>query len=219
MGEHAREEASAASATAARADSGMRELREQLQKLQLEVREASSRPAAGAEAGAFVARIASLGWDTEESVLIERARSVLEAAQVQSADILGLSAAVGRTRLGSVCEAVFASKAALSGAKVVVRGLRREYVQGRAVWLDHRQTPAEPKAVKAVHKVADMIKEMEGGREPPMQVTKDLSTRRVMVSGRRVLFIADGQVRWTRDGVARYAENERGIVAEFAAAS
>lgn len=185
-GDQAVAEAAAATATATRVDAGMSELRAQMERMQLELREVAARPAApaSAEADVVVARVANLGWDTEEDALLERARAVLAAADSKSEDIVALPAAVGRTQLTSACEAAFASKAAFSRARIAVRGLRRECVQGRAVWLGYKQTPEESRAVKMVRKVAEMLRELEGGREPPMQVTKDMGSRSVMVGGR-----------------------------------
>lgn len=111
VGEGAHHLAEAAVARASDVSAGMQDLRDQLQRLQLEVREAATRPSPAGEADAHVARIANLGWDADETVLLERARAVLTAAQVQDTDLVALSAAVGRSRLGSACEAVFASRA------------------------------------------------------------------------------------------------------------
>lgn len=148
-----------------------------------------------------------------------RARAVLASADVKEGDVVALSAVVGRTQLGSACEAAFATKAARDRARIAVRGLRREYVSGRAVWLDHKQTPAEARAVKIVHKAAEILLELEGSREAPMQVSKDMASRSVMVASRRVLFVSDGHVKWTRDGMARYVEDDREVVSAFAEAA
>lgn len=61
-----------------------------------------------------------------------------------------------------------------------------------------------------------MVKEIGGGKDPPLAVSKDMATRSVLVCGRRILFISKEQLVWTRDGAARYAEEERGMIAVFA---
>lgn len=98
--------------------------------------------------------------------LVDRARAVLEAAEVLPAGVLALSAAVGRSRLGSACDVVFRDRAACSRAKVAVRGLWREFVDGRRVWLDRRQSP-EARTVKSMHKAVGMLRDLEGACSRP----------------------------------------------------
>lgn len=79
---------------------------------------------------------------------------------------------------GSSAELWFQDPADLQKARLVVRALRRSYLDGRVVWLDARRERAENLPVRNTHTLPDAIK--EAGIN---DVVKDIPGRTVRAAG------------------------------------
>lgn len=208
---HATQQSEGAVAAAARVDASMDTLRTDLEALRLELwTHVAGQRAGGSDSqpSTLVARLANLGWDDAGDVLLRRADEVLAAARVPREAISALSAVVGLQQLGSACE----------GARVAVRGLRMAFGNGRPVWLDRKQSAADQRTVRAVHRAYEVLADVEATMQPSLPVVKDVPARSILAGRQRVLFVSRGDVQWTRYGASRYDEEDRRLVAAFASA-
>lgn len=105
---------------------------------------------------------------------------------------------------GSAVEVHFRGPMELAAARVAVRAAHKEFVPGRIVWLEERQIAVEAAAAaKAVHHLADAVRDVEAERTAPAQVTKDMASRSIWVAQTRIAFISKGDVHWTAAGRRR----------------
>lgn len=179
---------------------------------------ASGRGPAGEE-GRRLARLGGLGWDTPAADLEARAVDVLTAAGISHQSYGPVAAAVGRSGKGSAAETVFEIHAALEAARVAVRALKRSYSQTRLVWLEVAKTRAENAPVRVMHRVADLLAELERSRQDCLPVRRDAASRGVTVGDMRIAYVAGDKIVWTPAGLARYSASDRSDADSIAAAS
>lgn len=67
-----------------------------------------------------------------------------------------------------------------------MKALRKIYVEGGPIWVDKRRTKAESATVRAVHRIAELLKDLEAARGPPGVVIKELPTKSVWAAHRGV---------------------------------
>jgi hypothetical protein len=155
-----------------------------------------------------VARIGSLGWDTEKKVLQERALAVLKDAGVDPQTYTALVPVCGRSGKGSAAELLFRTPAGLQAARLQVRSLGREFDAGKPSWLDAKKERAELKPARVIHRIAEVLQEFENNRDDKGEVKKDTIGKTVSVSGHRACFTLNGSLKWSAWAVARYPQSE-----------
>lgn len=154
----------------------------------------------------LTARIANLGWDDAIEQLVLLPREILALAKIDSTTHGPVVPITNRVGVGSAVEVHFKTQADLAAARVAVRALRKEYAAGRTVWLDRWQSAAEAAAAKAVHRLADALKDIEQEKSQPAAVAKDMPSRSVLVSQTRIAFVSSGEVHRTAAGTHRCGE-------------
>lgn len=97
-------EAAAAMTAVRQHEAVMEELRQQVEALRVDVHSRSSEASGPSAAERSVARVANLGWDADETLLVQRAKEVLQRAGVVSSASSTVAPLVTRTRLGSAAE-------------------------------------------------------------------------------------------------------------------
>ena len=160
-------------------------------------------------------RIGNLGWDTEADVLLARGKEVLEKANVDPNSHSVVVAAVGRSGKGSACEVTFISPAALQAARLAVQTSAQSFVDSKIVWLDAQKEPEELRAARVIHRIAEMLNEMESARTPSLEVVKNMRGGYVTVGGTRAAYTLRGDVKWAAWAVNRYSEDERDWATSF----
>lgn len=165
--------------------------------------------AGGASSGRTVARIGCRGWDEQSHVLERRAKELLELAGVPAAELRSVAAAVGRTGLGSSCEAAFVDSEALDRAAVAVKAARKCYVAERPAWLAAARTRAELAPIRQMHRLADFLSDSLEGSGSAARVTRDAASRAVAVAGVRAAVVAADRIVWTAHGVKTFGANVR----------
>jgi hypothetical protein len=155
-----------------------------------------------------VARIGSLGWDTEKKILHERAQKVLIDAGVDPQAYTALVLVCGRSGKGSAAELVFRTPAGLQAARLQVRSLNREFDVGKPCWLDAKKERAELRPARIIHRIAQVLQELENGRDDKGEVKKDTIGKIVSVGGHRACFTLHGSLKWSAWSVARYPQSE-----------
>lgn len=176
---------------------------------QVERLSSSAASGAGVAEGRRLARIGGLGWDTAAAELESRAIALLTAAGVERQAYGPVAAAVGRNGTGSAAETVFRTPAALDEARIAVRALKREYAPRTTAWLDVARTRAENAPVRTMHRIADMLVEIERARPDRLPVRREAGSRSVTVGETRVAHVSADKVMWTPAGVSRYAASDR----------
>lgn len=220
-GTAAAQDAAAALSEVRRHDAAMDEMQRQLAAMKVDIEAVANRPNVEGPSSAekCVARVANLAWGTEESVLVSRARETLQRVGVPDAAYPTVAPMITRTRLGSAAEVWFSTEKDLAFARLAVRAARQEYVQGRPVWLDRKQTKEESAPIRGVHRLEEFVRDLEAGRSDTRQVTKDIGHRSALIGGQRAAFVAGRYVRWTAVGEARIGAPERELAAAFAEAA
>lgn len=156
-----------------------------------------------------VARIGGLGWDSTPEDLHRAATEVLTEAGILPNAHGAVAAVLNRAGRGSSAETVFTNDGSLQTARIAVRALRKELVPGRYVWLDAARTRAELRPIRALHRAADILQDVEAARPDRLPITRDAGARAVSAGGQRVFQVARDQLIWTPAGARRYAESER----------
>lgn len=180
---------------------------------------ASTCGGSGGEEGRRLARLGGLGWDTPAADLEARAVDLLTAAGVSRQSYGPVAAAVGRSGKGSAAETVFQTCAALEEARVAVRALKRSYSQNSPAWLEVARTRAENAPVRAMHRAADLLAELERTRQDCLPVRRDAASRGIAACDTRVAYVAVEKIIWTPAGLARYSASDRSDAEAVAAAS
>ena len=144
------------------------------------------------------ARIRNLGWDTTAEQLLTHAKNVLEKARVDKSLHGPVVPAVGRNGKGSACELTFKNAADLQVARRAVCDLKEELVEGKTVWLDAKREPAEIRASRVIHRIAEMLSEMKSARPAALEVEKKFKGKNVSVGGHRAVYTLSGNVKWTQ---------------------
>lgn len=157
-----------------------------------------------------VARIGGLGWDATPEALQRAATQVLAEAGIPPNAHGAVAAVLNRAGRGSSAETVFTNDGSLQTARIAVRALRKEIVPGRTVWLDAARTKAELRPVRALHRAADVLQDIEAARPDRLAITREVGGRSVSAGGHRVFQVAKDQLIWTPAGTRRYAESTAG---------
>ena len=162
--------------------------------------------------------LGNLGWDDKGADLLAEARRILALAGVDVATYDGLSAMANRQDEGSAAALVFRSPGELQKAKLLVRAVALNGLQGKLVWLDARKTRLELKPARIIHRAAQMLADFEGALAPASQleITKMMAAKYLCNNNGRILYTLRGKIFWAPEGVARYTAEQRDIVAGFA---
>ena len=161
----------------------------------------------------FIQKTHHIGYDTESSTIVERAREVLTRANIPQDSIRAIAA----TRMkGSMAELFFHTRDDLSVALVAVKSLRKKFGDRKNVWLDVKKTPSELLPNKIVHRTHAFLTDVEKGKEQPAIIEKDIPKKTVSRGGQLVGKIEFGRWRWTPWGLEIYDEATRGHAEHWA---
>ena len=163
-----------------------------------------------------LACIGNLGWDTPRADLLERAKEVLNTTGVDPASFTAVSPMTGRSGKGSAAEVAFRNHSDLQTARLQIRVLHKQYQDGRQVWLDVKRDQAQNRRNRAVHRLADVLEDIEQLRPDAKPMTKMLGPRVVKVDGHRAAYFVDEQVRWTPWALARYSTQDMDSAGSYA---
>lgn len=171
-----------------------------------------------------LAIVGNLGWNEEPGVLAERAQAVLADAGIDRATWAGMAPLTPASGLGSAAEVMFNTPQALQTARLVVKSLRREFLPGKAVWLDAKRDRAEAAPVRIVHRLHEALMDTARTARPAQgasapTVTKDVAGRAVRVNGLRVAYISQLRVKWTPAASDFFGPEEKDAAAAYAEAS
>ena len=145
-----------------------------------------------------------------------RARVALQDAGVSSEVWSGLAAVTSRAGAGNSCELIFADSTKLQEAKLLVRNLARVCCGDRPVWLDAGKTRTELRAARVIHRVHEVVAEIEAAKADPGVVVKHLNGKFVTVGQTKACYTLQGKVRWTPWAVTRYTSEERDWATAYA---
>jgi hypothetical protein len=167
------------------------------------------------------ARIDSLGFDTDGETLLVRAKEMLQKCDVKPDEYSCL--AVVRDP-GSLVSVTFNEASRLQEVRRKMQVLQHEYqgIRG-AVWLDVEQSKAERKPARIIHRAAEMLTDVEGGRQDKHEVQKIMNGKQIKVVGtngigKLMAFSFRGTLEWSVYGQRRYDQNQRDMVTAFAEA-
>lgn len=167
-----------------------------------------------------MARMGNLGWDTPDTQLIERARTVLQTARVEESAYTELVPATGRAGTGSSVQIAFVSAERLQRARMAVRAAGVSFGGGRRAWLDVQKTRDELRPARAVHRIAECLEEFEAEKpeEQRARIVKEMATKSVRAEAQRMCIFRSNGVAWTPAGRDRYTEEQRDLAAGIAEA-
>ena len=160
--------------------------------------------------------IGSLGWNLNETQILERAREVLSAAQVKEGDDF-THLSVPRTP-GSLAELFFSNGIALAKAKVAVRNQRKKYVENREVWLDTKKSEKELKPSKTIHRLQRVLTDFELAKPEQQRIvfTKNMMLREIKAGEVPMGRLHFGKWRWTPEALTRFTQTELDSALEWA---
>lgn len=102
---------------------------------------------------------------------------------------------------------------------MAVRALKRSYMQSGSAWLEVARTRAENAPVRAMHRVADFLAELERTRPDRLPVRREAASRGIAVGDVRIAYVASEKVVWTPAGLNRYSAADRSDAEAVAAAT
>lgn len=208
-------------------------LGEQLSTLQKEVeqlrvdalRPSSASPSVPPPADAATAlqrrttRMGNLGWDTPARELEERAKQCLAAAGVPPEAIVALAAVAGRSGSGSAAQIIFLDDAAAATAIVAVRGLRRQFCDGRFVWLDVQRSPAQQQLVRVFYRGCTLLQQAAEARSIRGAITRQPASRTLLWDNAVLAWVTEGGAwQWASAAAALLPQDVRRDVEAFASA-
>jgi hypothetical protein len=155
--------------------------------------------------------LGNLGWDTQPSVLMERASEVLAALAITSDRIESLLPR-SRTKPGSVCDVIIRNcTTELSTWQHSLRSLSMTYSapdeQQRLVWLDRTKTHEQFRPTRQVRKLESFLGECEADNRGGT-VSVEMRYRMVKVDNMFMALAAPDGIVWSNAAKARYTEDE-----------
>ena len=162
--------------------------------------------------------IGNLGWDTDSKTLVERARQVLQDAAVDSSKFVGPVAITGRNGKGSMAELCFTQPQDPQAAKLAVATLGKSFSGERVVWLDTKRERSERRPARIVHRMEEILTDVEAAMPEPMAVEKFLNGKYVKTGGKRAGYTLKGEWIWTQHAMTRYCEETRNMANAYAEA-
>ena len=212
----AEEAAQNAAAAAARVQEELMNSRRQAEAI---LHEARSAPAAAPHGCSVVARSGNLGWDTESTVLLQRAKQALETAGIQNEAWDNLVAAVGRSDRGSACEVVFRDAGALATARMQMRARPTTFSPpDRPVWLDAKKTRQELRPARQVHRAAECLKDLGTSRHQMQDnlFEKNMLRRTVNYNGHMLAFVSGSQLKCANKAGDWFTDEELELCSGYA---
>ena len=158
-----------------------------------------------------IARIGNLGWDNDGTTVEQRARTVL----TESAESWKNLAAVNPKK-GSSVDLMFMSADQLQESRLAVRALKKTYSNDRKVWLDVKNTDAENRPARLMHRAHDCLTDIESSRSDKKVIKKDPSGKFLSIDDKRIGFSLRGRWRWTQHASARYTAEELELAKAYA---
>ena len=161
-----------------------------------------------------VARIGNLGWNEKGDIIAQRAQQVLHEAGIQLTDFRSLTAV--SVNAGSSAELIFHAPAALTAARLAVKALNKSFVDNKFVWLDAKKERRELRPSRLVHRIADVLDDLEHSRPDTQPVEKILNGKFVKVAGQRAGFSYHGAWKWTHFATQRYTAEQLDMARAYA---
>lgn len=161
------------------------------------------------------ARIGNLGWDEAGNVLAKRAREVLGEANVPAETF---DCVCGVRKEGSVVSLTFRGPEELRAARARIRELQKTLPGHKApVWLDVEKTTAELRPARVIHRLAEVLKELDDASAEPKGITKIMNGKQIKDGEMHLLaWTFRSQVNWSTLAQSRWNENQLQIAKAFA---
>lgn len=163
-----------------------------------------------------LAMFGNLGWNTGAADLETGTVEVLTAAHIAPASYAWVAACVGRSNSGSVCQVLSHEQTTIWRACRAIRNLQKEYEATRQVWCDRQKSPEELKPARMLHRMCEIATDLEKAKRLPQQLDKVMSTKVLKCDGSRVAFILNGELQFTVLGLAKWSQEQRGLLAAAA---
>ena len=82
-------------------------------------------------------------------------------------------------------------------------------MEDRTVWLDVKKSTAELRPARIVHRMAEIMEEIEAAEDPPLEVTKKLNGKYVEVGvKKRIGQVRNGSWVWLPFAMTRYQPDQ-----------
>lgn len=166
-----------------------------------------------------IAIMGNLGWDTPKALLLERAQAVLQEAGVDPAAYTNLVPTTGKDGTGSMAQLCFSRPDLLQSSRLAVLALGKSFStdgQVRSVWLEAKKERAELRPSRIVHRMEDILTDIEQGRPDTVEIEKVMNGKYIKVGGRRAGYIYKGEWKWTAWATERYNEETRDMAKAYA---
>lgn len=169
----------------------------------------------------LVCVMGGLGYDSSEKVVTERCIECLKACGVADSAYHSVCALFKPGGTGSIAQLVFVDRAELDSSVLRVRAARRSYEESITnrnghVWLSVKLSEAERRPTRQVKRVAAVMKEILGTKQPPLdpaQLTADIRTRSISYAALKIGWIDRNQdFRWTSMASDYFTGDEQNMI-------
>jgi hypothetical protein len=161
-----------------------------------------------------LAIMGNLGFDTPADELEERCKTLLQELGFSQEHWSGI--ACTRRDGGSACEVVFASPILLQQARLKLKSKRKQFIDGRTVWLDAKKTRSELRPNRMTHRIHEMLEQFEAEQDEIKIVVKNLNTKDVKTGGALMGFCRANAWQWTKAARDRYTPEQREFAGSYA---
>ena len=144
----------------------------------------------------------NLGWDSPKDLLTQRASQVLSDAGIQPSKYKNLVAMTGKDGKGSAAELCFETPADFINARPAIRELNISFIEERHVWMDAKKTRASIYPARIVHRMAEVLADIEATMTSPSKIVKFLKGKFINVGGQRVGHTMKGEWKWTARAIS-----------------
>ena len=156
-----------------------------------------------------IAICGNLGYDTEPPELESRCYTLLKELGFGDEQ---MSIAAKYRGKGSSCEVIFTSADLLALARIKVKAARKEYVEGRSVWLDVAKTREENAPNRMFHRVHDYLQNMHASKG----IEKNATFKSIKVDGSIVGYPRGSTWQWTEKARDIFSTEELEMAAAYA---
>lgn len=156
----------------------------------------------------------NLGWDTEGSVLLDRATQIISDIGM-SDKVIEMRAAVSKQGTGSCVDIMWTNTADIQEAKFKVR-CKNIIWTGRQVWVGRKKSREEMKLARMIHKTAEIMEAFEWDRPDGGRIEKNVANKYMNLNGVRMFYTLRGTLMNTVHAALRYTSDELEQIRAFA---
>ena len=161
-----------------------------------------------------VARIGNSGWNTDPSIIRERAAAVFGEAGVEMNTWSGLCSTSAKP--GSSAELVFRDPSALQMARLQVKSLQKVVEGDHVVWLDAKKDRSEMRPARLTHRAYEALQDLGAEKIGDKPFVKSIKGKFISLSGRRIGYCLHGEWRWTPEAIESFGKDILDLVTSYA---